>query len=283
MVICLCALSALFCWAELPVSALVCDLQGEAKRQAQEGTWSAVAILDGLRLGDVIVLEPGATAQLSMVERGTQATLQGPCKIQLGEGRFVLLQGGSTAMQTTVPVAARGTTAPARLNLDRLGGLIRPKPARQPRWSTDAIVMADQAALTWEAPSSYKRFQIRLSDAEKVVFSGEFKRERKAKVAHLEPGEVYSVDFQAWSGQQKDPDFEWTGTLETLSEAEAQSIPVADKDVPGLAIRLTHLIRLGLYTPALRTCREMSQLRPKQSVLSETAKKLEAIVGNRGL
>lgn len=279
-------LSTLGAWAEGEVEALVCDLQGLAESQSAGGQWRPLSILDGLVAGELVRLPSGSLAQISLVEGGRQAQLRGPCLVRVDKEGFHFMRGEATSLTVVQPLEPGGTAPPLRLNIDKLGGLVRPKPARLPRWTTDAVVTSSPARLTWEAPESWigVEVEIRSEGSQEAVFHRRFRKQRSVFVTSLEPGHVYSVLMRAWNSTREESDMEWEGSLETLSLGEEERLSQLNSgSVAERTVLLTHQLQLGLYTPALANCEELLKARPTDLNLKRIKKRLNLIKSSLGL
>ncbi len=266
-------------WADQDVGALLCDVNGRVHVQI-DGQWKPLSILDGLEVGEIVRLSENSTAHLSSVEKGAQAILKGPCRVRVTPGGFILVEGERSSLELRTAAQRRGRRAPVRLNLDQLGGLIRPEQTPGARWTTDAIVPHNQVKLSWEAPECCSEFEVSLWDESsgEQVYS-ERTQKRALEIETLTPGTSYRVLFQASGSHQT----RWEGSLETLTLDELESLARVGEDVPSQVARLTHQVKLGLYTPAQATLERLLLARPSDPNLLELRKRLKGIRDRRGL
>ena len=268
-------------WAE-EMTALVCDLKGKAEVKHQD-TWRALAMLDDLEIGDVVRVETDSMLLLSTVERGDQVRLAGPCTAEITARGIVLVAGVKQSLNVRKASSVVGMSAPVGLNLDRMGGVMRPKPGAAPRWATDAIVAGPKVVLSWEAPKTFSRFRVELIDEDGAIFVDE-KLEGKStlEVSALPAGRLYGVRFSAWDSQEREP-YIWEGELETLSREELARLPVRAVSLGDRSVLLTHQLRSQLFTPALATCRKLREERPEDKNLIKIQEWLETVVAGRGV
>ena len=264
------------------LTALVCDLKGKAEVKNQ-GTWRPLAMLDELEIGDVVRVQADSMLLVSTVERGDQVRLVGPCTAEISDRDIVLVAGGKESLTVRRASSVVGTSAPVGLNLDRMGGVMRPKPGATPRWATDAIVAGPKVVLSWEAPAAFSRFRVELIDEDGSSFVDEkLEGKTELEVFAVPAGRLYGVRFSAWDSQEGEP-FIWEGELETLKSEELVRLPVRAESVSELAILLTHQLRNQLFTPALATCRELRGGRPGDKNLIKLLEWLESVIAGRGV
>ena len=266
-------------------SALICDLKGKAEwKSSRESTWQSATILAQLDEGSEVKLEPGTTMTVNFVRGGTQATLLGPCRARLDEGALDLLEGRPESLSVRRPQKRTGILPPKGINLNRMGGLVRPKSSGQPRWTTDAVILPGKTLLTWQTSPEYHLYEVELtSDLDGLTKLLE-KTEKGQLEAEVEADTTYLVTLRAFASDDPSPDFTWSGTLETLSRASSESLSehsgetVADK-----VVRLTNLINNELYGPALNLCLELSNERPDDPQIQSLVESLSSTRAARGL
>ncbi len=265
--------------------ALICDLKGTAEWRADSQTiWQSASILG--RLGDraELRLDAGTTVTINFVRGGSRATLLGPCRAELSEESVRLLEGDPQSLSVLKPKKRVGTLYPKALNLNRMGGLVRPQDSGEPRWTTDAVVLPGKNRLTWQTSPRYRFYQVELtSDADEQTSVLE-RTEESGVETLLDADTIYLVSLRAYTAGNETPDFSWNGSLETLSEACRDELSRQPREsVTDKVILLSHLVHLELYQPARELCREIVAQRPDEPLLQELLQSLVRFGAARGL
>ena len=165
-----------------------------------------------------------------------------------------------------------------------MGGLVRPKPAEEPRWNTDAVVLGGPVRLSWIAPKEYTKFRVELTDEDGELSIEEETAARTMTVESLAPDKVHLVRFCAWKGTQEDPDFEWEGSLESLGADLTDKLRRQPSSTPAeKSVLLSHYYANELYEPALTLCEELMEERPGDENLELFREYLLIIRQGRGL
>lgn len=179
--------------------ALICDLKGTAEWRVDSKTnWRSASILGQLGDRSELRLDAGTTITINFVKGGSQATLLGPCRAKLGEESVRLLEGQPQSLSLRQPQKRIGTLPPRGLNMNRMGGLVRPQDSGEPRWTTDAVVLPGKTRLTWQTSPRYRFYEVELtSDADDRTTILE-KTDKGELETFLNADSVYLVTLRAY-------------------------------------------------------------------------------------
>ncbi|MHB2021349.1 MAG: hypothetical protein ACYCW6_30820 [Candidatus Xenobia bacterium] len=256
-----------------PMVALVSSLSGAAKVNH-----TAAALLSPLASGDVVELQPGASAVLSFVDGGTRVTLHGPCRASVNRKGVTMLAGRDAHIDR--PKLEKGGSLAMTINVNRMGGVTqRAVPDEYDvTFVGDRITMLTTPHFAWHIKAGFapRTMHVRIKQVD--AYDEKWQVPAGADGFTVPPdhalaaGGTYQVSL--WFEDENQDHHQGKSTyLQVLSadelrqlQAQAASTQAALKQHPEDTTPLVQLINRyrdeHLYGPALEAVAQLKKLHP---------------------